>query len=63
MKQMINLLWSLNAGYSRTFVMKVKKMKKEGLSLKPKFTGGIPKKKRTEDFLKLIKERFQQTLR
>ena len=33
-------------------------MKKEGESLKPKYKGGATKKKRTEDFLKLIKEKF-----
>lgn len=35
-------------------------MKKEGVSLKPKHKGGTPRKKRTEEFLKLIKERFEE---
>ena len=39
--------------------MNVKKMKKEGESLKPKFKGGSTQKKRTEEFLKLIKEKFE----
>ena len=34
-------------------------MKKEGQSLKPKYKGGTPRKKRTEEFLKLIAERFE----
>ena len=49
----------MNTGHSRNFVLNVKKMKKEGQSLKPKYKGGTPRKKRTEDFLKLIKERFE----
>ena len=50
----------LNAGVSRNTVLRVKKLKKDGESLKPKFKGGATKKKRTEDFLRLIKERFEE---
>ena len=35
-------------------------MKKEGESLKPKFKGGATQKKRTEEFLQLIKVKFEE---